>query len=117
METLRIRDPRSGIRDKHPRPATLFRTYFRLAFFQTSHFRLLAAAACRDDFWSFLQMDRKNRHLMKFPNDFENLGVEEQKVRIFLSPTQCCGSGIYYGPAPVPTMHSVLWIQARIRLR
>jgi hypothetical protein len=48
----------------------------------------LAAAACRDDFWSFLQMDRKNRHLMRFPNDFENLGVEEQKVRIFLSPTQ-----------------------------
>jgi len=47
--------------------------------------RLLAAGACREDFWSFLQMDRKNRTLMKFPNDFENLSVEEQKgVALFL---------------------------------
>jgi hypothetical protein len=41
-------------------------------------------------------MDRKNRHLMRFPNDFENLGVEEQKVRIFFSPMQYCGSGMIY---------------------
>ena len=47
--------------------------------------RLLAAGALRDDFWSFLQMDRKDRHLMKFPQDFENLTVEEQKaVTLFL---------------------------------
>ena len=42
--------------------------------------RLLAAGALRDDFWSFLQMDRKDRHLMKYPQDFENLTVEEQKA-------------------------------------
>jgi len=42
--------------------------------------RLLAAGALREDFWSFLQMDRKDRHLMKYPNDFENLTVEEQKA-------------------------------------
>ena len=47
--------------------------------------RLLAAGALRDDFWSFLQMDRKDRHLMKYPHDFENLTVEEQKaVTLFL---------------------------------
>jgi len=47
--------------------------------------RLLAAGALREDFWSFLQMDRKDRHLMKFPQDFENLTVEEQKaVTLFL---------------------------------
>ena len=47
--------------------------------------RLLAAGALRNDFWSFLQMDRKERHLMKYPNDFENLTVEEQKsVALFL---------------------------------
>ena len=47
--------------------------------------RLLAAGALRGDFWSFLQMDRKDRHLMKFPQDFENLTVEEQKaVTLFL---------------------------------
>eukprot|EP00092_Neocalanus_flemingeri_P029488 GFUD01032018.1.p1 GENE.GFUD01032018.1~~GFUD01032018.1.p1 ORF type:complete len:595 (-),score=152.26 GFUD01032018.1:267-2051(-) len=48
-------------------------------------FRLMAAGALRDDFWSFLQMDRKERHLMKYPNDFEDLTVEEQKaVALFL---------------------------------
>jgi len=47
--------------------------------------RLLAAGACRDDFWSFLQMDRKNRVLMRFPNLFEDLSVEEQKgVALFI---------------------------------
>jgi len=47
--------------------------------------RLLAAAALRDDFWSFLQMDRRDRHLMKYPNDFDELTVEEQKaVALFL---------------------------------
>ena len=47
--------------------------------------RLLAAGALRDDFWSFLQMDRKDRYLMKYPQDFENLTVEEQKaVTLFL---------------------------------
>ena len=47
--------------------------------------RLLAVGALRDDFWSFLQMDRKDRHLMKYPNDFENLTVDEQKsVALFL---------------------------------
>ena len=29
-----------------------------------------------------LQMDRKNRTLMRFPNLFENLSVEEQKVNV-----------------------------------
>ena len=30
-------------------------------------------------------MDRKDRHLMKYPHDFENLTVEEQKaVTLFL---------------------------------
>ena len=43
--------------------------------------RLLAAGALRNDFWSFLQMDRKDRHLMKYPNDFENLTVEVQGRR------------------------------------
>ena len=47
--------------------------------------RLLAAGALRQDFWSFLQLDRKERQLMKFPNDFDNLSVEEQKaVAMFL---------------------------------
>jgi len=47
--------------------------------------RLMAAGALRVDFWSFLQMDRKDRYLMKYPNDFENLTVEEQKaVALFL---------------------------------
>ena len=47
--------------------------------------RLLAAGALRHDFWSFLQLDRKERQLMKFPNDFDNLSVEEQKaVAMFL---------------------------------
>ena len=47
--------------------------------------RLLAVGALRQDFWSFLQMDRRDRHLMKYPNDFENLTVEEQKaVTLFL---------------------------------
>ena len=47
--------------------------------------RLLAVGSLRDDFWSFLQMDRKERHLMKYPNDFDNLTVEEQKaVALFL---------------------------------
>jgi hypothetical protein len=50
--------------------------------------RLLAAGALRDDFWSFLQMDRRNRTLMRFPNLFENLSVEEQKgVALFLVNT------------------------------
>lgn len=50
--------------------------------------RLLAAGACRDDFWSFLQMDRRNRILMRFPNLFDNLSVEEQKgVALFLCNT------------------------------
>lgn len=45
----------------------------------------MAAGALRVDFWSFLQMDRKDRHLMKYPNDFDNLTVEEQKaVALFL---------------------------------
>ena len=35
--------------------------------------RLLAAGALRNDFWSFLQLDRRERHLMKYPNDFDNL--------------------------------------------
>jgi hypothetical protein len=39
-------------------------------------------------------MDRKNRHLMRFPNDFENLGVEEQKVRNL----------------DIPLSYAVLWI-------
>ena len=34
--------------------------------------------------WHFVQMDRKNRTLMKFPNDFENLSVEEQKVSLIV---------------------------------
>lgn len=56
--------------------------------------RLLAAAACREDFWSFLQMDRRNRTLMKFPNDFDNLTVEEQKgVALFLCNTFSSGKG------------------------
>ena len=42
--------------------------------------RLLAVASLRQDFWSFLQLDRRDRHLMKYPNDFENLTVEEQKA-------------------------------------
>ena len=47
--------------------------------------RLLAAGALRHDFWSFLQLDRKERQLMKFPNDFDNLSVDEQKaVAMFL---------------------------------
>jgi len=47
--------------------------------------RLLAAGALRDDFWSFLQMDRKDHHLMVYCNDFEDLTVEEQKaVAIFV---------------------------------
>ena len=47
--------------------------------------RLLAAGALRHDFWSFLQLDRKDRQLMKFPNHFDNLSVEEQKaVAMFL---------------------------------
>lgn len=47
--------------------------------------RLLAAGALRHDFWSFLQLDRKDRQLMKYPNDFDNLIVEEQKaVAMFL---------------------------------
>jgi len=47
--------------------------------------RLMAAGALRVDFWSFLQMDRKDRYLMKYPNDFDNLTVEEQKaVALFM---------------------------------
>ena len=47
--------------------------------------RLLAAGALREDFWSFLQLDRKERFLMKYPDDFENITVEEQKaVALFL---------------------------------
>lgn len=47
--------------------------------------RLLAAGAARQDFSSFLQMDRKNRSLMKFANLFDELSVEEQKgVALFL---------------------------------
>ena len=47
--------------------------------------RLLAAGALRHDFWSFLQLDRKDRQLMKFPNHFDNISVEEQKaVAMFL---------------------------------
>ena len=45
----------------------------------------MAAGALRVDFWSFLQMDRKDRYLMKYPNDFDNLTVEEQKaVALFM---------------------------------
>jgi len=63
--------------------------------------RLLAAGACREDFWSFLQMDRRNRTLMKFPNHFENLSVEEQKgVALFLCnlfSTNQGGEWLMYG--------------------
>jgi len=56
--------------------------------------RLLAAGALRVDFWSFLQMDRKERHLMKYPNDFEDLSVEEQKaVALFLCNNFSSGKG------------------------
>jgi hypothetical protein len=47
--------------------------------------RLLAAGAARQDFSCFLQMDRKNRSLMKFSNLFDELCVEEQKgVALFM---------------------------------
>lgn len=47
--------------------------------------RLLAAGAARQDFPTFLHLDRKNRSLMKFSNIFDNLSVEEQKgVALFL---------------------------------
>jgi len=56
--------------------------------------RLMAAGALRVDFWSFLQMDRKERHLMKYPNDFEDLTVEEQKaVALFLCNNFSSGKG------------------------
>eukprot|EP00090_Calanus_glacialis_P003190 TRINITY_DN12342_c0_g1_i2.p1 TRINITY_DN12342_c0_g1~~TRINITY_DN12342_c0_g1_i2.p1 ORF type:complete len:601 (-),score=144.37 TRINITY_DN12342_c0_g1_i2:513-2315(-) len=56
--------------------------------------RLMAAGALRVDFWSFLQMDRKDRHLMKYPNDFEDLTVEEQKaVALFLCNNFSSGKG------------------------
>ena len=54
----------------------------------------MAAGALRVDFWSFLQMDRKDRHLMKYPNDFEDLTVEEQKaVALFLCNNFSSGKG------------------------
>jgi len=56
--------------------------------------RLLAAGALRQDFWSFLQMDRKNRHLMKYANDFADVQVEEQKaICLFLCNNFSSGKG------------------------
>jgi len=68
--------------------------------------RLLAAGALRDDFWSFLQMDRKERQLMKYPNDFEDLSVEEQKaVALFLCNNFSSSKGaewlLYGSPWPL----------------
>ena len=70
--------------------------------------RLLAAGALREDFWSFLQMDRKDRHLMKYPNDFENLTVEEQKaVALFFCNNFSSSKGtewlFYTSPWPLET--------------
>jgi hypothetical protein len=63
--------------------------------------RLLAAGASRQDFSSPLQMDRKNRSLMKFANLFDELSVEEQKgVALFLCNAFSSGKGsewVMYG--------------------
>jgi len=71
--------------------------------------RLLAAGALRDDFWSFLQMDRKEHHLMAYCNDFEDLTVEEQKaVAIFLCNNFSTSKGaewlLYGSPWSIETL-------------